>query len=286
MKRWPALLMTIPAAVALADENDRQGLLSSPVPSVSSSLTELLAAGPLDSPNAGDDTFVKIRAGGMYVFADGEITSGNEVNGSTNILDLEDTLGQDTDDFSPIGSVAVAIPVIDLLIEAGYVGSYTFDGSTTNSVSFDDQEVTGTVTSSEDLSIYEVNVLYELAEVKFVTIYIGGGVRLIDAEAEITGDVMGSTQTEHEDLFLPVPVAAVGANLDLGYNLAIRGQLAGLYLGDYGTIIDAKAEIGYDFNRFFGVFVGYRLMNIESDEFDLEVDATLQGIYAGAEVRF
>ena len=78
----------------------------------------------------------------------------------------------------------------------------------------------------------------------------------------------------------------VGANLDLGSNIAIRGKLAGLYLGDYGSVIDASAEFGYDFNRFFGVFVGYRLMAVESDEFDLEIDATLQGIYAGAEVRF
>lgn len=282
MKRWPALLMTIPAAVALAEENDRQGLLSSP----SWAHLESMPAQLLDSPNAGDDTFVKIRAGGMFVFADGEITSGDEIGGSTNVLDLEDTLGQDTDDFSPIGSVAVAIPVVDLLIEAGYVGSYTFDGSTTNSISFDDQEFSGTVTSSEDLSIFEANIMYELAEVKFVTVYIGGGMRLIDAEAEITGEVMGSTQTESEDLILPIPVAAVGANLDLGSNIAIRGKLAGLYLGDYGSVIDASAEFGYDFNRFFGVFVGYRLMAVESDEFDLEIDATLQGIYAGAEVRF
>ncbi len=282
MYRWPLLLLTIPAAVALADENDRQGLLTAPTWSSINALPAQL----LDSPNAGDDTFVKIRAGGMFVFGEGEITSGDEIGGSTNVLDLEDTLGQDTDDFSPIGSVAVAIPVVDLLIEAGYVGSYTFDGSTTNSVSFDDQEFTGTVTSSEDLSIFEANIMYELAEVKFVTIYIGGGARLIDAEAEITGEVMGSTQTESEDLFLPIPVAAVGANLDLGSNIAIRGKLAGLYLGDYGSVIDASAEIGYDFNRFFGIFVGYRLMNVESDEFDLEIDATLQGIYAGAEVRF
>lgn len=286
MKRWPALLMTIPAAVAFADESDRQGLLSAPVASVSTSLTKMLAAGPLDSPNAGDDTFVKIRAGGMYLQIDGEITSGPEIGGSTNVLDLEDTLGQDTEDFSPIGSVAVAIPVIDLLIELGYLGSYTFDGSTTDSISFDGEEYSGTVTSSEDISIFELNVLYELAEVKFVTIFIGGGVRLVDVQAEITGDVMGSTQTDSEELFLPVPVLSVGAHLDLGYNISIRGQASGLYLGDVGTIFDLEAELGYDFNRFVGIYAGYRFVSIESTEFDLEVDASLQGIYAGAEVRF
>lgn len=285
MNRWPTLLLALTATAAHAD--DRQGLLSSPATNSTNPLSAILTAtGPLDSPNAGDDTFVKIRAGGMFVFGEGEITSGPEIGGSTNVLDLEDTLGQDTDDFSPIGSVAVAIPVIDLLIELGYVGSYTFEGTTTDSISFDGEEYTGTISSSEDLSIFELNVLYELAEVKFVTIYIGTGIRLLDVEAEITGDVMGTTETNSEDLLLPIPVAAVGASFDLGYNIAIRGQVAGMYFGNIGTVIDARAEVGYDFNRFFGLFAGYRFMNVTSDEFDLEVDATLQGVYAGAEVRF
>jgi hypothetical protein len=284
MKRWPALLLLAPACTAFAD--DRQGILSSPtwaeqIPSLVSK-----ALGPLDSPNAGDDTFVKIRAGGMFAFADGEITVGDMVGGATNVLDFEDTLGQDTDDFSPIGSITIAIPIIDLSIEFGYMGSYEFAGTTTNTVSFDDQEFSGTIDSSEDLTMYELNVLYELAEIKFVTIYVGGGARVIDAEAIITGDVMGTTTTETQDAIIPIPVGSVGANFDLGRNIAIRGNLAGMYFGDYGTVIDAKAEIGYDFHRMFGVFVGYRFMNFESTEFDVEVDATMQGLYAGAELRF
>ncbi|RNC80922.1 MAG: hypothetical protein ED559_03740 [Phycisphaera sp.] len=286
MRRLTALLMTLPASLACADENDREGLLGSPSWDAPSALVAGALSGPLDSPNAGDDTFVKIRAGGMFVFADGEITSGDIIGGSTNVLDLEDTLNQDTDEFSPIGSVTVAIPIIDLLIELGYVGTYEFEGTTTNSVSFDDQEFTGTVDSSEELSIFELNVLYELAELKFVTLYLGGGARVIDADAEISGMVSGTQTTESEDLFLPIPVAAVGANIDLGKHFAIRGQFAGLYLGDFGQVYDAKAELGYDINRFFGLFVGYRVMNVQSEEFDLEVDATLQGVYMGGEVRF
>lgn len=288
MKTVPlAAAMLLASPVALADDDRLPSLLDSTMAQRPSFLEETLAgAGPLDSPNAGDDTFFKIRAGGMFAFADGEVTSGDEIGGSTNVLDLEDTLGQDTDDFSPIGSVAVAIPVIDLLIELGYVGTYTFDGTTTQSISFDDKEFTGTIDSEETLSIYELNILYELAEVKFVTLYVGTGARVIDAEAEIEGTVSGSTDREKEDLILPIPVAAVGANLDLGEHVAIRGQLAGLYLGDYGQVYDAELEIGYDFTRNFGVFAGYRYMYVESDEFDLEVEATLQGIYAGAEVRF
>lgn len=284
MKRWPALLILAPACTTLAD--DRQGLLGSPTweeqfPSLAS-----LTAGPLDSPNAGDDTFVKIRAGGMFVTADGEITVGDMIGGATNVLDFEDTLGQDTDDFSPIGSITVAIPIIDLSIELGYMGNYKFDGSTTNTVSFDDQEFSGTIDSYEDLTMYELNVLYELAELKYITIYVGGGARVIDAEASITGDVMGSTTTETEEAIIPIPVGSIGANFDLGRNIAIRGNLSGMYFGDYGTVIDAKAELGYDFHRLFGVFIGYRFMNVESTEFDVEVDATMQGLYGGGEVRF
>lgn len=282
MNRWTALIpMCLTGAVALGD--DRQGLLTAPA---ARNLAASVPLAQLDSPNEGDDTFVKIRAGGMFVSAEGEITSGDEIGGSTNVLDLEDTLGQDTDDFSPIGSVTFAIPIVDLSIELGYVGSYTFDGTTTESISFDDEEFTGTIDSSEDLSIYEVNVLYELLEVKYVTVFLGLGARVVDAEAEITGDVSGTSTTEKEDLILPIPVGVVGVNLDLGDHLALRGQLAGVYAGDYGTIIDAEAEIGYDFNRHLGIFVGYRFMDVTSEEFDLEVDATLHGVYAGAEVRF
>lgn len=284
MTRWTAAaLLLAHASGAFGDDSPigPLGLLGSP-----SAIESFLPTQLLDSPNAGDDTFVKIRVGGMFVTADGEVTSGDIIAGSTNVLDLEDTLGQDTDDFSPIGSLTVAIPVIDLSIEAGFVGDYTFDGTTTQSISFNDEQFTGTIDSEEQLTIYELNVLYELLEVKFVTVYLGLGARVIDAEAEITGEVSGMMQTEREDLILPIPVGVIGANLDLGANFAIRGQLAGLYAGDYGTVIDAEAEIGYDFNRFFGLFVGYRFMNVTSEEFDLEVDATLQGIYAGAEVRF
>ena len=284
MTRWPALLILIPACTAFAD--DRQGLFSSPTWEEGLSTLALSALGPLDSPNAGDDTFVKIRAGGMFMQASGEITVGGIIGGATNILDFEDTLGQDTDDFSPIGSITIAIPVIDLSIELGYMGSYEFAGTTTNTISFDDQTFTGTIDSSEEITMYELNVLYELAEIKFVTLYVGGGARVIDIKATITGDVSGTTTTESIDAIIPIPVAAVGADFDLGKNISIRGKLAGMYAGDYGTVIDAKAEIGYDFHRLFGVFAGYRLMTFESTEFDVEVDAELQGFYAGAEVRF
>jgi len=280
-----ALVLSTMTSTAAAD--DRPGLLSAPGPLVAPSLTNsMLGIGLFDSPNVGDNTFVKIRAGGWYVSANGTVKVGNQAGSAISILDFEDTLGQDTDDISAIGSVAVAIPGIDLLVELGFLGDFKFDGSTTNTISFNGDEFSGTTTSSEELRIYELNLLYELAEIKYVKIYVGTGARAVDGTATVTGDVGGIMTTREESAFIPVPVAVAGARLDLGPHLVISGRVGGMYYGDYGSVIDGQLELGYDFFRNFGVFVGYRVMHLESDAFDLEIDATLQGPYAGAELRF
>ena len=286
MNRTLTVLALAFATASIASADDRPGLLSAPGPLLAPTLSSTLAIGPLSSPNVGDNTFVKIRAGGWYVMGEGTIKVGDQAGSAIAILDFEDTLGQDTDDISAIGSVAVAIPGIDLLVELGFLGNYTFEGSTTETISFNGDEFSGTTTSSEELLIYELNMLYELAEIKYVKLYAGLGVRAVDGTATVTGDVGGVLTTREESAFIPVPVAVAGARLDLGPHFVISGRLGGMYFGDYGSVLDGQLELGYDFFRNFGVFVGYRVMHLESDAFDLEINATLQGPYAGAELRF
>ncbi|MEO1585354.1 MAG: hypothetical protein AAFR96_12395 [Planctomycetota bacterium] len=240
----------------------------------------------LGSPSVADDTFVKVRGGGWILFQSGSVVVGDDSGGgATTVLDLRDTLNQDESDVSPIGSVAVAIPAIDIIIEAGFLGSYRYDGTTTESISFDGTTYTGTVATETNYSIYELNALYELAEVSIFKIHLGGGVRLFDVEAEIAGTVGGAPDSENESLFLPIPVAAVGARADLGPNFFLQGRLSGIYLGEFGSVIDGSLEAGWDFMRNAGIFAGYRVINAESESFDVEVDLTLGGPYAGIELR-
>lgn len=239
----------------------------------------------LGSPSVADDTFIKVRAGGWLLFQSGTVQIGDPSGGATSILDLEDTLNQDTSAVSPIGSVAVAIPAIDILIEAGFLGGYSYDGTTTESISFDGTTYTGNVTTETNYTIYEVNALYELVEISVFKIHLGGGVRFFDVEADIQGTVGGSQQSENESIFLPIPVLAAGARADLGPNFFVQGRLAGMYLGEYGSVLDGSLEVGWDFIRNAGIFAGYRVMTAESEAFDVEFDLTLGGPYAGIELR-
>ncbi|MEO0632206.1 MAG: hypothetical protein AAFY46_16000, partial [Planctomycetota bacterium] len=179
----------------------------------------------------------------------------------------------------------VAIPAIDIIIEAGFLGNYTYDGVTTEAISFDGDTFTGTVATETNYTIYELNVLYELAEISLFKIHLGGGVRLFDVEASIAGTVGGSADSESESIFLPIPVLAAGARADLGPNFFVQGRVAGLYLGQYGSVLDGSLEVGWDFIRNAGIFAGYRVMSAESEGFDVEFDLTLGGPYAGIELR-
>ncbi|MEL6498615.1 MAG: hypothetical protein AAF937_11215 [Planctomycetota bacterium] len=269
------------ASAASADHTARPSLLAPAAPIVAAPLAPQV----LGSPSVADDTFIKARGGGWILFQSGSVQVGDDSGGGAAILDLEDTLNQDSVDVSPIGSIAVAIPAVDILIEAGFLGNFSYDGTTTESVSFEGDTFGGTVATETSYTIYEANVLYELAEVSLFKIHIGGGVRLFDVEADIAGTVGGSPESESESIFLPIPVLAAGARADLGPNFYVQGRAAGLYLGEFGSVLDGSLEVGWDFIRNVGVFAGYRVIAAESEGFDVEFDLTLGGPYAGIELR-
>lgn len=280
MKRTALAIACLPATAALADADAGPGMLTA-LPPIAAPAPQILG-----SPSVADDTFLKVRGGGWILFQSGSVVIGDpSMGGGATVLDLQDTLGQDDSAISPIGSIAVAIPAIDILIEAGFLGSYTYDGTTTQAISFDGTTYTGTTTTENNYDIYELNALYELTEISIFKIHIGGGVRFFDVESEITGTVSGSTQTENESLFLPIPVAMAAARADLGPNFFVQGRIAGIYAGDYGSVLDGSLEVGWDFFRNAGLFAGYRVMAAESEAFDVEVDITLGGPYAGVEFR-
>ncbi len=281
MKTLAVTACVAAASPALASTEPPRGILAPLAPvAVGTPAPQILG-----SPSVADDTFLKVRGGGWILFQSGTVRIGDDSGGGASILDLEDTLNQDSSDVSPIGSISVAIPAIDVTIEAGFLGSYTYDGTTTESISFDGTTYTGNVATETNYTIYEVNVLYELVELSVFKIHLGGGVRMFDVEADITGTVGGSVQSENESLFLPIPVLAAGARADLGPNFFVQGRIAGLYLGQYGSVLDGSLEVGWDFIRNAGIFAGYRVMAAESEGFDVELDLTLGGPFAGIELR-
>ncbi|MEM9167890.1 MAG: hypothetical protein AAGB48_12805 [Planctomycetota bacterium] len=240
----------------------------------------------LGSPSVADDTFIKVRGGGFILLQSGSVQVGDTLAGTIGVLDFDDVLGQDDADVSPFGTITFAIPTVDLSIELGFLGSYEFDGTTTGqTISFDGQEFTGTIASSQSYEIYTADVAYELLEISLFKVYLGAGVRIFDVESNVAGDVGGAPTASDESAIVPLPVALAAARVDLGPNFFVGAELSGMIYGDYGSILDGSLEVGWDFFRNAGVFAGYRVIAADSDAFDVEIDLTLQGPYAGIELR-
>ncbi|MEM8756482.1 MAG: hypothetical protein AAGF47_01705 [Planctomycetota bacterium] len=240
----------------------------------------------LGSPSVADDTFIKVRAGGQLLFQSGSIEVGDGVAGVIDDLDFNDVLDQDNFEASPFGTVAVAIPAIDLLIEGSFLGSYSFAGDTSGiEIAYNGDVYSGDIATSQSYEVYTLDAMYELLELSIVKLHLGLGVRGFAVESNIAGTVEGAAASDEETAFVPLPIVAAGARLDLGENLFVQARLGGMVYGDFGNIIDGSLEIGWDFFRNAGLFAGYRVIHASSDVFDVDFDLTLQGPYAGIELR-
>jgi hypothetical protein len=240
------------------------------------------------------DTTFRLRAAAWFTGADGSFSVGEAIPGTIHDIDLEDTLGLDTDQ-----TVVWATLGFNLgehrrwHVELGYTGPFDYEGeSDPVSISFNDRIFTGVIESTAELHIYEANLRYDLIQEGPFVLSIGPSVRVFDFEASVEGTATepGSGTTafrrEDEETLLPLPGLGVGARWDITPNIFVRGNIAGVYAGGYGNFVDASAEVGWDILTNFGIFAGYRLMHAEADVEDVEFDVDLQGPYAGAELRF
>lgn len=236
---------------------------------------------------------LRIRAAAWFTNTDGTIQSGEAAAGSTSEIDLEETLGVDTDTTVVIGEIGFSFGENkEWHLDFGYTGPFTYEGTSgAINVTFDDVNFTGVVDSDADIEFYTINLGYDIWENEHLTLTVGGGVRVFDVDLSITGT--GSqdggppvAQEEQADALAPIPVLSAALRWDINDRLFLKGSGAGLYVGQYGTFVDLAAEIGFDFNETFGLFAGYRYVHAEADINDLEFDLNIDGPYIGAELRF
>jgi hypothetical protein len=66
--------------------------------------------------------------------------------------------------------------------------------------------------------------------------------------------------------------------------VGVLGQ--GMYLGDYGYVVDGRITLAYQFTDWFALGTGYRYWETEIEESDDEYNVVFEGIYAAADFRF
>lgn len=246
-----------------------------------------------------DNTFLKVRAAAFFAEANVDRAVGGSVGGAVSTIDLNNAVNVDPDSVVPIGSVELAIPtpVFGLKIDVGFLGTHELDGSVAAPavpIAFNGQQFGANVNTNDEFEFIEANAMFELLELSpfdavGIKLHAGPGVRFVTYRSEIAGELVGAVPgtvtTSSEEVFVPLPVINGSARVDFLDHFFAFGEVGWIELGDFASVVDVTAEVGYDFFRNAGVFVGYRTIYFENDTFDIELDLNLEGWYVGAELR-
>jgi hypothetical protein len=243
-----------------------------------------------------DGTRFYFRIAGWYTMLESDLEYGDPLNGASSILDIEDTLNYDTDLLTLRGEFGFRFADrfhVDFAID----GPFNYDGQSSQSFTFGDRTFDADSESELDAISLEGNFCFDLLQKDNFSLWIGAGVRALLFRFEATGQATDEdgnslgTETEELEAGAALPVVGLGIRWDLSRNIYLAAEGMGIYAGDYGNAYDVSAEIGWDFVRNFGIFAGYRFSHLEAevddvDGFDLDLDGTIHGPYAGIEVRF
>lgn len=212
---------------------------------------------------------------------DGDILPGT-------LIDLEDTLGVDPDDTSPMGRLRFRWGKSSLTLDYADT-SYGGDHVLTESFTFDDETYTATerVVSEFDLKLLQARYRYSFVDLKVVEFGLGLGLNLLQTDARLDGSTSGVTASD-EDVPFPTLNAALVIKPLPGF--AIRAEIDGLAVtvsGEEVDTIDARLQVEKYFAHVIGIFAGYRSFrfDVDSDDFG-SANITFDGYYAGLGLRF
>ncbi|MBM9604636.1 hypothetical protein [Desulfopila inferna] len=237
------------------------------------------------SSAASADEALSIKVGYMMLSPGGDLAA--EVNGLGTRVDLESDL--DLDDSDNI-MAEVALALGDFKLTAGYM-PLSFEGNSilSRSVLFDGRlyPVGSSIESSVDLDILDVGLTWYFINMDDTPARLQLGLELAAkitaAEASLVDRRRGIT--ESADTTVPIPTLGLRGRIALSDLIGINGRVGYLGYSD-NHFMDADIQLEFSPLPLFGVFAGYRYLDISIDESDVYVDADFSGFYGGALLRF
>jgi len=152
------------------------------------------------------------------------------------------------------------------------------------SVEFDGEvyQVGSDVSSALDLSHTDATLYYEVLD-NVVSLDLGLTVRKFDGGIRLSAAGVSSG----EDLDDVVPLAYVGARIDLPFTgLYAAADVNALSAGDV-SLVDYEASLGLELNMGLGLKLGYRSFDLDyEDDADEKADVQVSGLFVGAFLSF
>lgn len=183
----------------------------------------------------------------------------------------------------------IALSYGDSRLSLGYLPITTSGQGTTAGLTFNGQTFTGSVAGEIDVNLYDLGYTYYLVNLDDLPARLQLGlevaVKIFDGEASISGSVAGVTTSESVSGTAPIPTLGARGRVALGDFFGVTAR-AGYMSYSENTFLDAEAQLEFSPLPLVGLYAGYRILDIEVDEFDGLLDLQFSGPFAGAFLRF
>jgi len=167
--------------------------------------------------------------------------------------------------------------------------NFSADGVLAETVDFDGETfVAGShVDSDIDIDIYEAGLAWYLVNIDDlpVRVQLGPEVAVKYIDAQIDATETGTGLKESESVKAPVPTVGLRGRVAIADLIGVVGRVGYMEYSD-NNLLDVDAQVEFSPLPMVGVFAGYRYLDIDIDEDDVMIDASFDGPYVGAMVRF
>lgn len=232
------------------------------------------------------DELLSLKAGYAKLTPKGEFEVSDAGLVGTSI-DFDDDLGFDD---SEEVSLEVGLQLGAFRLFAAYLPvSFSGNGTLTKSINFSGETFTvgSQVSSDVKLDIYEAGLAWYLVNIDDAPVRVQLGpeiaVKYVDADIKMQADLLDLD--ESEKIGAPIPTIGLRGRVAMADFLGIAGRVGYLAYDD-NSFLDVDAQVELSPLPLVGIFAGYRYLDVDVDEDDVVIDASFDGPYVGALVRF
>jgi len=231
------------------------------------SVLAVLSLALLAPMQAAADEKVSLKVGYINLNADGKFAT-------TETVRAEVSVDEDKDEVM----AEAALQLGSFRLSAGYM-PLKFSGQS-------QPAIPGlSVVGDMDVDLYDLGLTWYLLNFDDLPVRFQFGPEL--SIKVVDGDVSTTTGGIREEVSGTVPVPTIGARARVGLAdfLAVTGRVGYVEYKD-NTFLDVDAQLEFSPIPLVGIFGGYRYLDLDVDEDDIFIDATFEGPYAGAFLRF
>lgn len=232
------------------------------------------------------DEMLSLKVGYQNLTPSGQFASREGLDNT--VIDLENDFGFD-EEAELVAEAALQLGAFRL--SAGYMPlDYSGTSTLSRNITFNGQTFNASeqATGSLDVDLFDLGLTWYLLNFDDLPVRLQLGpelsVKVFDGEASVIS-LTDPTKSESVSGTAPVPTLGLRGRVGLGDMLSLVGRV-GYVEYDDNSFLDADGQVEFSPIPLFGIYAGYRYLDVEVDEGDLFIDATFDGPYGGLLVRF